>query len=213
MLRYILVFVLGYCIGSFPTAYLFVKRRKKVDIRVAGSGNVGGMNAFEVTNSIHLGAVIVVIDSLKGVMAVVLTGLVFGWDFLPMSVSGLSAIVGHNYSVWIGFHGGRGLAAAAGMMLVLGWIIVVVWCTAWAIMYAYSRNLHLSSIIATFTMPVVAAVAPGSVSRLFLWNGESSLNFFLVVLSLSVLLFISHLEPLKAIMSSHHKPTDTHGSV
>lgn len=213
MLLYLLVVVLGYCLGSIPTAYLLVKRKKSVDIRIAGSGNVGGMNAFQVTNSAYLGAAIVIIDSMKGVMAVVLTGMIWGWDFLPMSVSGLSAIVGHNHSVWIGFRGGRGLATAAGMMLVLGWIIVAVWWVVWLISYAFSRNLHLSNIFATISLPLAACAAPDTLSRLCPWTGESSLNFFLVVLSLSILLFLSHLGPIKSLISSHHQSTGTNGHV
>jgi glycerol-3-phosphate acyltransferase PlsY len=205
LVRYLLIFILGYCLGSLPTAYLLVKRKISVDIRLAGSGNVGGMNAYQVTNSKLLGAFVVIIDIVKGMAAVVLTGLFFGWDFIPMSVAGLSAIFGHNYSAWIRFHGGRGLATAAGAMIILGWVVVAVWGTAWAITYGYSRNLHLSNIVATVCLPIVVGMMPATFSRLFLWKDASSLSFFLVVLCLSILLFFRHLEPFRVFISSHHK--------
>jgi glycerol-3-phosphate acyltransferase PlsY len=202
--RYLLIFILGYCIGSLPTAYLLVKRKTSVDIRRAGSGNVGGMNAIQVTNSKFLGAIVIIIDIVKGIAAVVLTALFFGWDFIPMSVAGLCAIIGHNYSVWIKFHGGRGLATAAGAMFILGWVVVLVWTTAWAITYGYSRSIHLSNIIATISLPIVVGMMPNSFSHLFVWKDVSSLSFFLVVLCLSFLLLLRHLEPIREILSSHH---------
>ena len=201
---YLLVVILGYCLGSLPTAYLLVKRKSRIDIRLAGSGNVGGLNAFEISNSYVLGATVVLVDILKGCIAVVLAGLFFGWKFMPMSVAGLSAIAGHNYPVWLTFHGGRGLATAAGTMLILCWCIVLVWVTAWGITYAYSRKLHLSNIIATICLPVVAGFLPDTISRFTLGNNSSPSGIFIVVLILSVLLLLTHKEHIRELLSSHH---------
>ncbi len=204
LVRYLLIFTLGYCIGSLPTAYLLVKRKTGLDIRLAGSKNVGGMNAFDVTNSVFLGSIIILIDVIKGSAAVILAGMFFGWEYITMSIAGLSAVVGHNYPVWIRFHGGRGLATAAGVMFVLGWVIVAVWGTAWAIMYGYSRNLSLSNIIAIVCLPIVVLMIPSSFSGLFIWNDITKLKFFLVVLCLSTLLFLRHLDVLKQVIIPHH---------
>lgn len=204
LIRYLLVFVLGYCFGSLPTAYLLVKRKTRIDIRLAGSGNVGGLNAFQISRSLLLGATVIIIDVIKGIIAVVITGLFFGWNFIPMSVAGLSAILGHNYPVWLKFHGGRGLATAAGIMIILCWSIVLVWMTAWGITYGYSRKLHLSNIIATICLPIVVGLMPDTISRFWLWRDTSSSGFFIVILSLTVLLLLRHTEHVRELLSSHH---------
>jgi glycerol-3-phosphate acyltransferase PlsY len=209
LIRYFVVILLGYCLGSFPTAYLLVKRKAKIDIRHAGTGNVGGMNAYEVTSSAGLGIFIALVDCLKGVAAVMLAIFLIGQDFIGMSFGGLSAILGHNYSPWIGFRGGRGLATAAGVMLMLGWIVVVVWVTAWGIGYAYSRNIHIANSIATISCPVVIGVMPSAVSKLLLKPEQPFSLFFLVVLVLASFIMIRHIQPLRALLRTHHNSSTT----
>lgn len=204
MILYLVLILLSYCIGSFPTAYLLVKRRAKVDIRYAGSGNVGGMNAYEVTNSAFLGAIIVAVDCCKGIAAVLLASFITAHDFGAMSLAGLSAVLGHNYSPWIRFRGGRGLATAAGVMLILGWIVVVVWVTAWGIGYTYSKNIHIANGIATVSCPVVIGFMPATVAHVLLRPDVSPGLFFLVVLVLTSFIMIRHIRPLKELLQTNH---------
>lgn len=148
-------FLLGYVIGSFPTAYLLVRWKARLDIRRAGSGSVGAMNAFDVTSSKLLGVSVLAVDLAKGIAAVWLASRLFGHEFWVMGVAGLGSIVGHNYSVWLRFRGGRGLATAAGVMLVLSWMLVVLWCLVWIAIYAYGRNVHVSNISASILSPAL----------------------------------------------------------
>jgi glycerol-3-phosphate acyltransferase PlsY len=204
LIRYIVVILLGYCLGSFPTAYLLVKRKAKIDIRNAGTGNVGGMNAYEVTNSASLGIFIAAVDCLKGIAAVLVASLVVGDDFAGMSLGGLSSVLGHNYSPWIRFRGGRGLATAAGVMFMLGWIVVVIWATACGIGYAYSRNIHIANGIATVSCPVVIGFMPATVSKLLLRPDVPTGLFFVVVLVLASIIMIRHIQPLRDLLRTHH---------
>ncbi|MBI3194786.1 MAG: glycerol-3-phosphate acyltransferase, partial [Ignavibacteriae bacterium] len=70
---YIISVLLGYLLGSFPTAYLFVKQATRLDIRESGSKNVGAMNAFEVSNSKLTGTLVLLVDIVKGTLAVILS--------------------------------------------------------------------------------------------------------------------------------------------
>jgi len=165
LIAQISVFLLGYVIGSFPTAYLLVLWKARLDIRGAGSGNVGAMNTFDVTRSKLLGISVLLIDLLKGSGAVWLGSRLFGHDLWIMEIAGLGSVVGHNYSLWLRFRGGRGLATAAGVMLVLNWMLVALWCLLWIGFQAYARNVHLSNISASIlspalTLPALASLRP-----------------------------------------------------
>ncbi|MEX0601736.1 MAG: glycerol-3-phosphate acyltransferase, partial [Bacteroidota bacterium] len=124
-------FLGGYLLGSVPTAYLLVKLRSNVDIRLAESGNVGAFNAFQVTRSRWTGILVGVLDGFKG-MVPVLTASAIGASFTTTAIVLVGAVLGHNYPVWLKFKGGRGLATACGGLMVIGWAYIVVWCTTWA---------------------------------------------------------------------------------
>ncbi|MDE3058258.1 MAG: glycerol-3-phosphate acyltransferase, partial [Bacteroidota bacterium] len=124
---YVAAFALSYLIGSFPTAYFVVKRNTQKDIRSLGSGNVGGMNAYEVTGNKFVGILVVGIDALKGIVVVLAVKLLISSAVDVVIVGMTAGIIGHCYPVWLKFHGGRGLAIGAGMLLVTAWIFVAVW--------------------------------------------------------------------------------------
>ena len=109
MLTLIGVFLGGYLIGSIPFAFLLVKRSSKIDIRQAGSGNVGSFNAFLVTRSKTLGVLVGVLDGIKGLVAVLLAGYLVGSLLSIQAFSLFGAIVGHNYPLWLKFKGGGDL--------------------------------------------------------------------------------------------------------
>lgn len=112
---------LAYLLGSFQTSYIFGKLVKKVDIRNYGSGNPGATNAIRVFGA-KFGMVVLVIDALKGALSILIPRLLFG----PMDVAiellvGIFAIVGHNYPFYMGFKGGKGVAASIGIILAVDW--------------------------------------------------------------------------------------------
>ena len=148
-------FFLGYLIGSIPTAYLVVMWKAQLDIRGKGSGNVGALNAFEVSGSKLVGALVLLLDLGKGAIAVWLVSRLFGDDLWIRGMAGIGAVVGHNYSFWLRFRGGRGLSTAAGVMLGLDWILVVLWCLLWIACYLYPRNVHVANISASLLSPVL----------------------------------------------------------
>ena len=205
MLQIIVSLLLGYFIGSFPTAYLMVKWKTRLDIRSVGSGNVGAMNAFDVTGSKLLGVFIFLLDVCKGFAAIGLPSVLFSHEFWVVASGGLGSVVGHNYSPWLRFKGGRGLSTAVGIMMILGWIFVVVWCALWVIAYLSSKNIHLSNIVAFTLAPIVIAVVPGNIIGATLPTFVTLNNFIYLCISLCVLILIRHTEPMVELWKSLRK--------
>jgi len=206
LIQYCLTLLLGYLIGSFPTAYLLVKWKTRLDIRESGSGNVGAMNTFDVTSSRLLGLMVMLVDMVKGIVAAAAGSLMFDGGFWMMGVAGLGAIIGHNYSPWIRFKGGRGLATGAGMMIVIAWIAVVIWCAAWGINYSYSRNIHIANVAACVVTPVIVWFTPDVVLRLAVGSTTSAASLVLLTGILFSFILIRHIQPMVDLWKSSHKP-------
>src|SRR5262247_3670936 len=112
----------GYAMGSVPFAFILA-RRAGIDVRVAGSGNVGAANVLR-TTSMPLGVIVMALDMLKGAATVLLASSLEGTPS-AMAAAGAAAVVGHIYPVWLRFHGGKGVAVAAGVFAVLAPIATI----------------------------------------------------------------------------------------
>ncbi|MFN0158137.1 MAG: glycerol-3-phosphate acyltransferase [Bacteroidota bacterium] len=179
-----LSFLLGYLLGSVPTAYLLVRWKSKIDIRQAGSGNVGTLNSYLVTNSKAVGAVVLVLDVLKGSVAVLCARAIWNDGVAEIAAAGVGATIGHTFPVWLGFKGGRGLATAAGVMFVVAWKIVAVWGIFWFLGHRLSRDVNVGSTVAClFTLGVILLL-PGEVLAWLLSDNSDQLKYkyFAVVL-------------------------------
>jgi len=198
---YFLSILFGYLIGSFPTAYLLVKFKIHKDIRQEGTGNVGTFNTFEVTQSKAVSVAVLIVDILKGVAAVLMTKFLLNGEFWLIASSGVAAIIGHNYPVWLKFKGGRGLAVTAGVMLVFGWIFIVIWILSFAIVYLLSKNLHLGNILAIVATPVIIALIPHEVIRIFIPYYVSPNNFIYLGIVVCSLLLVGHSDIIKLFFS------------
>ncbi|NTW49844.1 MAG: glycerol-3-phosphate acyltransferase [Chlorobiales bacterium] len=149
---------ISYLIGSVPFAYIFVRLKLRQDVRQLGSGNVGAMNSFEVTGSKLIGILVGLGDALKGVMAVMIAQQLFGDALLPKMVATLLVMLGHNYSVWLKFKGGRGLATAAGATLLFVPSVPLLWGALWVMTWLYSRKIHFANIWATAMLVVAVPI-------------------------------------------------------
>lgn len=210
MLEPLIVYVGGYLLGSIPFGYLIVRKKADVDIRSAGSGNVGGFNAFVVTHSRTTGIVVGVLDALKGFVAVYLTGLLLQGSFFSQGLALLGAITGHNYSVWIGFKGGRGLSTAAGGMFLLGFCYTLVWCTTWVVARLLKRDILFSNLAAIFATPLVLWALPWELVRKLIVVKVDDWTFIFFSCILSGVLFLSHVDAAKDVWKGTTKePADT----
>lgn len=199
MADYFISILLGYFIGSFPSAFLLVKLTAKKDIRKEGTGVTGTFNTFEVTQSKVVGISVLVLDLIKGVAAVLIVNFLFGNQFSTAAVSACSAIIGHNYPVWLKFKGGRGLAVTAGVMLVLGWIYIVAWIVLFGISYLSYKKLHLSNIVATVLSPVVLIFTPEKYLKYILPAYIDKTSFLYLAICVCLLLLISHIDQIKLL--------------
>lgn len=157
----LVVILLAYLMGSIPTGYL-VARVRGVDIRSVGSGNIGATNVFRVLGR-SAGVFVLVTDAVKGVaackiapvIAVRLAGAASGWEsWLPV-LAGVTAILGHNYTCWLRFKGGKGIATTAGVMLALVPLAFVMVLSVWLVVFGISRYVSLASVVAAAALPVV----------------------------------------------------------
>ncbi len=188
---YIAMAVAAYLVGSIPTGYL-VARSRGIDIRKSGSGNIGATNVLR-----HLGMAagvfVLVIDGLKGFAACAwVADLVLQWiappgtDPLRMRiVAGLAAVAGHNYTCWLGFKGGKGIATSAGVLAVLvPWSLIAIG-VVWVLVLGVSRYVSLASIAASATLPfatwltgrsLILCIATGLMSVLAIYKHRENIQ-------------------------------------
>lgn len=147
--------LIGYTVGSLPIGYLVAQSAGGIDLRRAGSGNVGAANVFRTAGL--LSAVAVMIGDIgKGAAAVLLAG-----GGVNAVAAGVAAVVGHIYPVWLRFRGGKGVATASGVFGVLTPLPVLLAAAAFLIVVARTRFVSLGSIVATILLPIVEWLTPG----------------------------------------------------
>ena len=190
---------LGYFIGSFPSGYLLVKWKSRLDIRKAGTGNVGTMNVLDVTGSKPLALAVLAIDLSKGILAAAAALLITGYQFWYLSSAGIGAVLGHSFPVWLKFRGGRGLAASAGVMLVLGWIFVVLWLMVWILMYMVAKNIHIANVSASILGPSVLFLLPDRFLQSFLSSSTMIADVRILALALCLIILIRHKDPIMVL--------------
>lgn len=142
----------GYLIGSIPFALLLARRMGGVDLRGAGSGNLGAANVFRTTGP-FLALTTVMLDAGKGACAVALAGRVTD-NPAVIAASGIAAILGHLYSVWIRFRGGKGVATSCGVFAVLAPEATLVSFGLFALTVVYTRYVSLGSVVASVALPI-----------------------------------------------------------
>ena len=167
--------LLGYLAGSVPFAFLLA-RRAGVDVRVSGSGNVGAANVFRTTGAWR-GVLVMLLDVAKGAAAVIVATLTASGAAVP-AVSGAAAIVGHIYPVWLRFHGGKGVAVAAGVFAVLAPVATVLAGTLFVAVIASTRYISLGSVAATVALPPLAWFSGAPLAVVQVAAGSAALIVF-----------------------------------
>ncbi len=200
---YILSATVGYLLGSFPTAYILLKRAKSIDITRAGTGNVGAMNAFEITNSTSIGLFIFLIDALKGLLSVYLMILILPLNFVYPSIALLFAVLGHCYSPWISFKGGRGLSTATGGLLLLSPLLVFLWVVIWALFYLFKREIIISNVFAIVFSMIFIYSFSGFFFRFTFPRPETLSTFDIFASAILILIMIKHFEPLQSLINQN----------
>ncbi len=157
------IIIVSYLIGSIPFAYLLVKKSSGIDIRQAGTGNVGAMNSYETTKSRALGITVMLLDALKGVVSVLLSYMLLP-DVLSIALASIFSVLGHNFSIFLKFKGGRGLATAAGVFAVVNPMMLLFWGVMFlAGWFIIKKNVHVASVTATVCAPLMIYYTPAQI--------------------------------------------------
>lgn len=167
---YLIVAVMAYLLGSIPFGYLLVRIFRGEDIRLTGSGNIGATNVAR-SGAKGLGIATLVLDALKGALAVWLAAILAGsrynlcGDFIAfpcapalrlMSLAALFAVLGHVFPVWLRFKGGKGVATALGVFCVLFPAAILVALAIFILVVAVTRYVSLGSILGAIAFPAAA---------------------------------------------------------
>lgn len=155
MADYLLTCVLAYLVGSVPSGLILGKLFWHTDLREHGSHNIGATNAWRTLGKVP-GIIVFVADSLKG-QAGVLLGLSLVGTPLAAVVGGLLAIMGHSFSIFLRFHGGKGVATSLGVLTMLMGNVTIVVFVLWFTIVYITRYVSLGSVVAGFLTPVLAA--------------------------------------------------------
>jgi glycerol-3-phosphate acyltransferase PlsY len=207
MLNLIGIIVASYIIGSIPSALIVGKIFKKIDLRNYGSGNLGSTNAFRVLG-VPLGILVQIMDIAKGLIVVLVvteyfyTNLPFT-NYTPFEditvakiIAGISAIIGHTYSVFAGFKGGKGINTALGVLISLSPVDVGISIGFFVLTVISSGYVSLGSIVASFVFPLMMFIR----ENFFKVNiiGYNTLIFFSI--AVSILLIYNHRENIKRLL-------------
>lgn len=160
--------LLSYLLGSTPTSYLVGKYIHGLDLREHGSGNLGATNAFRVLGA-RSALPVVLVDIAKGFVPAALfprlAGVGIGWTL----AFGSAAIVGHMFSVWVGFRGGKGMATSAGVFVALAPWAVLGGLVVWTALTFGTGYVSVGSIAAALALPVLVAFTPHQGGTTLLW--------------------------------------------
>jgi len=201
-MEYLFSAIIGYLLGSFPTAYLLLKKTKGIDVTSTGSGNVGAMNTYEITGSKVTGIIVLLIDALKGLLSVYIPLLLFPVSFTNPAIGIIFAVLSHSFNPWLGFKGGRGLASAAGGTLLIFPFIAVSWLALWFIIYFIKKDILLANIVAIILTLLIIYAAAGFAFKYTFPKADSLSSMLLFSTGLLSIIFIKHIEPLKELLSS-----------
>lgn len=201
-MEYLISSLIGYLFGSIPTAYILLKKTKGIDITNSGTGNVGAMNSYEVTNSKSIGIVVLIVDFLKGMIPALTVLFLFESSFFIASLSILFAIFSHCFNPWLGFKGGRGLATAAGGSALIFPFLLAAWIVFYILVYVVKKDIHISNIFATVLSLISVLAFPDYLIQ-YAYPQPVLVNELLLFTSAGLLIiFIKHIEPLKEIISN-----------
>lgn len=149
----------SYFLGSIPTAYIFGRVLKGIDIRNFGSGNVGATNAFRVLGK-PIGTTVLLIDLAKGFLAVVLLGNLFSATIFQRAIFGFASVCGHNWTIFLKGKGGKGVATTIGvigglafsskeLLPIFGLLVL-----CWLIVFVLTRIVAIASIVSAIFLPI-----------------------------------------------------------
>ncbi|KKY00142.1 hypothetical protein VN21_15745 [Paraclostridium benzoelyticum] len=191
MINYLIIILVSYFIGSISTSYIIAKRMMGVDIRTQGSGNAGSTNVLRTLGK-KAGIMTFVGDLLKGVIAVLIAKVISTIAHTDVATASYIAVVfvviGHNWPIYLGFRGGKGVATSLGAMIAVNPVIALS-CFAFFILIVYvTKYVSLGSVLSICTSPII---------MFFIGNYKG----LAVALFLSASVIFKHRENIKRLLN------------
>lgn len=184
---------MAYFLGSIPFGYLIVKLSRGRDVRASGSGNIGATNVTRVAGK-PAGLTTFLLDGGKGYLAVWLSMHWFHGGVRSVVAAAVLAVLGHMFSCWLGFRGGKGVATGLGVFLPISWQAMAAAVALWLIVLAFWRYVSLASIAAAAALPflVYAFYAPHHAPPLDVSAGSAIV---------AVLIILKHRENIERLIA------------
>ncbi|WP_173221895.1 glycerol-3-phosphate 1-O-acyltransferase PlsY [Kroppenstedtia pulmonis] len=186
-LQSILAVLISYLLGSISTSYWITKLLKGTDIRSQGSGNAGATNMLRVVGK-GPAAIVFILDMLKGMAAVGIASLM-DVDPAVIMLSGLAAVVGHNWPIFLGFRGGKGIATTIGVMILLTFLAAVIAGVVAILIILLTRYVSLGSLFFAAILPLLIAVL------------DYPTSFIYISLLVTLLAFLRHASNIKRLIN------------
>ncbi|MDD5877786.1 MAG: glycerol-3-phosphate 1-O-acyltransferase PlsY [Clostridiales bacterium] len=191
MLVYLIIIITAYLLGNISTSYIVAKRLAGVDIRTQGSGNAGSTNVLRTLGK-KAGALTFIGDVLKGLIAVLIARFIaYGANLDDTTCAYLAVVavvLGHNYPVFLGFKGGKGVATSLGSMLGMNPLVALLCLGFFIIIVAITKYVSLGSILGIGLSPVIMMI-------------NHNTKGVLVTLFLAISVAITHRENIKRLLN------------
>jgi glycerol-3-phosphate acyltransferase PlsY len=182
-------FLAAYFVGSIPFAYLVAKFTRNIDIRKYGSGNSGATNAFRILGW-KLGTIVLILDIAKGLIPTMYFASYISLNSVEyiyvQFLMGIIAILGHTFSVFLNFKGGKGVATATGMLIGISPITTFIAFLVFLITTLITRYISLASILGTSAIPVIIQI------ERYFFNFEIHVAFDILTIILAIFIILTH---------------------
>ena len=191
--------IIAYCIGSIPTGYVVARWIKGIDIRQFGSGNTGATNVFRVLGKPY-GILVLICDALKGFIPAALFVPLFNVSYGSLThadlalLIGIAAIVGHVFSIFMRFRGGKGVATSTGVFLAIAPLPVLIACAILIPVIILTRMVSVGSLSGAVLLPILIRI----------FQPESTLVFFMSI-GLGLLIIYRHRDNIKRLLKGQEK--------
>ena len=186
----IIIILISYLMGSIPFGLILTKIFLNKDIREIGSGNIGATNVLRAGNKI-VGYLTFILDVLKAIIPIIYIKLNYP-DLIY--VSSLSVFLGHVFSIWLKFKGGKGVATYVGILFCINYFLGVIFVISWLIIFIISKFSSLGSILASLIIPIY----------IFLNSDYNNEYFFIIMF---VLILFTHRENVKRLINKEESKT------
>jgi acyl phosphate:glycerol-3-phosphate acyltransferase len=190
MPAFLIVAGFSYLLGSIPFGYILLSIFRGEDVRQTGSGNIGATNVAR--SSPGLGILTLVLDALKGLTAVLSTRALFPGQTLLAVIAALFAILGHMFSVWLKFRGGKGVATGLGSFAVIAPKAILVMVCVFIVLVLAFRYVSLASVVGVALFPILASLLDG--------YGHAYPILGLMIVS-SILIIAKHHENIRRLLA------------